>query len=173
MVEEEDEPARRLEDPRDLAEGLVQLPDVLEDKAGHGRVEGSVRERQGRRACPGVGRSAGAVLRDGNLAPRRVHTDDTGSPACHRQTADLALPATDVEHPGRAGEVLGRERQDLLLVLGVGAAGEALLPPLRMGFPELPVVGSTHWVSMTSAEVPSRGGTTGRAHPSRGDPYAD
>ena len=34
---------------------------------------------------------------------------------------DLALTAPDVEHPGGTGEVPLDEREDLLLVLGVGA----------------------------------------------------
>ena len=52
----------------------------------------------------------------------------------------MTLTGPDVEHAPGAGEALGREREDLLLVLRVRAVGEAVLPPLRVLFPQ--VIGS-------------------------------
>ena len=49
----------------------------------------------------------------------------SGAPSRADEPRDLALTRPDVEHALRAGQALLREREDLLLVLGVGAVGEA------------------------------------------------
>src|SRR3546814_3223992 len=56
--------------------------------------------------------------------PGRVHADGDLGASCQRQPSDLSLAAPDVEHAASALEVQRRQRQDLLLVLGVGALGE-------------------------------------------------
>ncbi len=62
------------------------------------------------------------------------------APSRASESSDLSLPGTDVEHPPRTRETLTRQRKDLLLVLRVGAVGEALLPPTRIAFPQARVV---------------------------------
>ena len=53
--------------------------------------------------------------------------------------SDYRKPNGQFVIPPGAGEALAREREDLLLVLGIGAVGEALLPPGRVPLPELVV----------------------------------
>ena len=105
------------------------------------------RRRTRRRARPAptptlrVHRAAGSVASDVHLGPGRVEAD-------HEQTrrrgdpGHLALAAADVEHRSPRRQVLGDERQDLLGVLGVGAVGELVLPPVRMGLPRVRDAGS-------------------------------
>jgi hypothetical protein len=52
--------------------------------------------------------------------------------------ADLTVAAADVEHVGDPASSAGRQRQDLLLVLGVGAGGEPVDPPVGVRLPEVP-----------------------------------
>ena len=73
------------------------------------------------------------------LGPGRVEPDDLG-PERGEPARRLALAAPDVEDPPAPCEVPVDQRQDLLLVLGVGAVGEPLLPPTRLLFPQRPVV---------------------------------
>ena len=61
----------------------------------------------------------------------------TSRPVGGEQPADLAVAAADVEHRLEAGQLVRRERQDLLLVLGVGAVGEAVDPPVGVLLPEI------------------------------------
>ena len=60
----------------------------------------------------------------------------TSAPSRAGEPADLPVAASDVEHPPRAGELRRGERQDLLLVLRVGALGEPLDPPGGVGLPQ-------------------------------------
>ena len=58
------------------------------------------------------------------LGPRGVDADDALDPRQGGgQPGQLPFTAADVEDARRAGQVLGRQGQDLLLVLGVGASG--------------------------------------------------
>jgi hypothetical protein len=59
------------------------------------------------------------------------------APPPRREPGDLALAGADVEHRCGAGEVRGGQREDLLLVLGVGALGEPVLPPAGVGLPQV------------------------------------
>ena len=68
-----------------------------------------------------------------------------------REPADLPVSAADVEHPACAAQLGRRERQDLLLVLGVGTLGEPLDPPVRVGLPQARVA---HVFSSTHASEP-------------------
>src|SRR5438876_3218472 len=103
-------------------------------------VERSVTEwhRLGAGAC--VSGAAAAFPCDRDLSRRRVDADDLGA-QLGDPPGDLALAAPDVEHAGRAGQVLVDEWEELFLVLGVDPVGELLLPPA--GVP-LPRVGAAH-----------------------------
>ena len=151
VVEEEEEPAPGFEDPGHLGDGLVDRLDVLEDQAGDHAVEGGVAERQGGRAGPQVRRSPTARRSDGDLVPGRVEADDRGA-GRGGEAGHLALARAHVEHPGGALQVVGGEREDLLLVLGIDAGGEAVLPPVGVALPE--IVGLGHDLPLTSASLP-------------------
>ena len=62
----------------------------------------------------------------------------SSAPTAAGEPADLPVAAADVEHAPRAGQLRRRERQDLLLVLRVGALGEALDPPAGVRLPQVP-----------------------------------
>ena len=62
--------------------------------------------------------------RSGPRSGRRRPPGATPGPA-GGQAAHLPFAAADVEHPAGPGQVLGGQREDLLLVLGVGPVGEA------------------------------------------------
>ena len=55
------------------------------------------------------------------------------------EACDLALTGADIDHPLRAFEALGREREDLLLVLGIDAVGEPVLPPPGVLLPRVAI----------------------------------
>ena len=103
----------------------------------HTTTASNAAERNGRRRGrrPGVGGARRARPGPRRSGPRVGSMPDhlgaeRGDPA-----GELALTAADVEHPPRPGEVRVDEREDLLLVLGVGAVGEVLLPPPGVSFP--------------------------------------
>ncbi len=114
---------------------------MLEHETGDHRVEARICERQRRRARAPVHRSPAPLGRDDDLGVGRVDADDERRAGTDCEPRDLALPASDVEHPSRAGEVGRCEREDLLGVLRVGAVGEAVLPPASVDLPELVAVG--------------------------------
>jgi hypothetical protein len=49
----------------------------------------------------------------------------------------VAVATSHVEHRFEAGQLVGRERQDLLLVLGIRAAREVVDPPLGVLLPQI------------------------------------
>ena len=127
VVQEEGEPTAGLEHAADLGDGGVDVADVLEHEAGDDGVERRVRGREGR--PPRCGRSA-AHRRRAAASVNCAHVgstphDERGADPLRGEPGHLALAAADVEHAGGAGEALGGQREDLLLVLGVGAVGEA------------------------------------------------
>src|SRR5207237_8661059 len=77
--------------------------------------------------------------------PTRAHSG--------RHAGDLALSRAHVEDVVGAGHMSRGQGQDLLDVFGVGALGEALLPPPGVG---LPRVRRPRWVG-----GPTRGGAWG------------
>src|SRR4029450_7692029 len=92
------------------------------------------------------GRGSGAPRREGGPPPPPAPPPGrapggggptTAPPRPAPQPGHLPLPRPDVEHPANAGQVLTGEGEDLLLVLGVGPAGEALLPPPGVGLPRI------------------------------------
>ena len=68
-----------------------------------------------------------------------IDTDDVGAEP-RRQTADLSIAATDIEHTRGPGQLLSCERKDLFLILGVRAIGEAIDPPVCVRLPTHTVV---------------------------------
>ena len=70
-----------------------------------------------------------------------VDTDDEACASGHGEAGHLAVAAPDVEDAGRSGELLGGQREDLFLVLGVGAVGEPVDPPFGVPFPQRVVHG--------------------------------
>ena len=92
------------------------------------------RHRQRLGPCPHVDGAAAALAGDLDLGGGGVEPDDLGAAARH-PPGDLTLPASDVEDASRSSEVAGDQREDLILVLGVGAGGELALPPARMTLP--------------------------------------
>ena len=90
-----------------------------------------VERRRPRTAAPSAVPRTYADRPPRSRAPRRSGPRSGRRPRPRRRapaiaSGELALAAADVEHPRRAGEVLVDEREDLLLVLGVGAVGEVL-----------------------------------------------
>ncbi len=146
----------------DLGDGVVDALDVLEHEARHDGVEGGVAERQVGRACPGVGRTAGALVGFEHLGPGGVDPHDGGGASGDREPGDLSLAAPHVEHPVGPGEPLRRQGQDLLLVLGVGAPGEAVLPPRGVGLPQVAGSGG-QVVGQRRVHTPDGGRRAGRA----------
>ena len=109
---------------------------MLEDEAGHHGVECAVGERHRIGVGPGVDGPAAPLASHHHLVPRRVDADDVrGSPG-GGQAGHLPLAAADVEHRPGPGQLLGGQRQDLLLVFGIGPGGEPLLPPARLLLPQ-------------------------------------
>ena len=92
---------------------------------------GGGRRRPGRKSGPPA--AARALRRS---APRSGRRRRASPPAAATRRGDLAFAAADVEHPPRAGEVAFDQREDLLLVLGVGAVGELPLPPAGVLLPQ-------------------------------------
>ncbi len=133
------EPAAGPQDAGDLGDGVVDVADVLEHEAGDDvRRSGRRRTRQRRRAGPGVGRPPAALgatdtwfqVGSTPTTTRRAGTRRAaGRPA--RRRSRRRAPA------GRRPASCGRQREDLLLVLGVGAVGEALVPPAGVLLPEV------------------------------------
>ena len=118
--------------PGHLGDGVVDVADVLEHQAGHDGVE---RRRRANGSARGArrGRSAGPPPRSAattTCAHVGSTPDDRASrrrPTASRATCPSPQPTSSTR--ARAGEVLGGQRQDLLLVLRVGAVGEPVLPP--------------------------------------------
>ena len=137
MVEEEHEPAARREHAGDLGDRRFVVGDVLEHQARDRGVEARVGERQALGGGAHVTRTAAALGRDAAAARASDRRRRPSAPSFDREPGDLALTGADVDHALRAGEALGREREDLLLVLGVDAVGEAVLPPAGVLLPEV------------------------------------
>ena len=92
------------------------------------------RQRQRLGACPHVDGAAAALPGDRDLRGGGVEAHDLGAAARHAP-GDLPLAAADVEDAPCPLEVASDQRQDLILVLGVGAGGELALPPARVTLP--------------------------------------
>ena len=103
----------------------------------HITTASNARSRTGSRSAVerGVHRTAGPVARDQDLRIRRIDPDDLGTQR-GGPPGDLAFATADVEHAGGAGEVPVDEREDLLLVLGIGPVSELLLPPPGVLLPQ-------------------------------------
>ena len=100
--------------------------------------------------------AATSQLGPGRIDPgREGHAAEGGGPTAH-----LTLPTTHVQQAGRPGQMVGEEGQDLLLVLGVGALGEALLPPGRAVLPHEPAF---HQANATGGEAGRKKLTGARA----------
>ena len=111
--------------------------DVLEHEADDDRVERAVGERQRIGVAAGVVHRRPRCRATVSCAIVGIDADDERRAVARRPARDLAFTGADVEDARRAREALPRERQDLLLVLGVGAVGEAVLPPAGVAFPEV------------------------------------
>jgi hypothetical protein len=138
MAQQQNEPSPRFEDTRYLVDRGFECIDVLERQAHHDRVERSVATRQRLRTRPQVDGSAAAFTGGLYLSGGRVEAHDLRASARH-STGNLTLPTTDVEDTSCPLEMASDQRQDLILVLRVGARRELALPPSRMTVP-LPLV---------------------------------
>ena len=107
---------------------------MLEHEARDGSVERRIAQRHGLGAGAHETGAAGPFPCDRDLGRGRIDADDLGAqigdPPCN-----LAFTAPDVEHALRARQVLVDEREELLLVLGIDAVGELVLPPSRVSLP--------------------------------------
>ena len=131
VVEEEQEPPARAEDPGHLGDGVIDVVDVLEDEAGNGAVEGGRGEGQ-----PGRRRSeVGRLVTSRHPAPDRlldlgsdgVDSGDQG-PGLGQGPRCLALAGPNVEHPPVTGQPVDDQGQDLVGVLRIDPIGELPLP---------------------------------------------
>ncbi len=136
MVQEEREAAAGADDPGDLVDRTVHVVDVLEHEARDRGVERPVGERQLGRSGPNVRRPARPLARHRDLIPGGVDADRVRAGGRHHP-ADLTVAAADVEQPVETGQFRSRQRQDLLLVLGIGTGGEAVDPPGSVFLPQV------------------------------------
>ena len=138
MVEEEEEAAAGLQHPRHLGDGRVDVTDVLEHEACDDGVERAGRRTGGRRAPPGrrrphrPARVASATWAQVGSMPTAIAAPPARAsraiwPSPHPTSRTRRAPARCVAASG----------QDLLLVLRVGALGEAVLPPPGVGLPQV------------------------------------
>ena len=140
VVQEEHEAPARLEHPRDLGDRAARDRRCARTRGTRPRRRSSRRRTAARRPRPrDVPRATAALGRDGEL--RRASGRRRRPVGADRRTRQPARPAphrypTSSTRP-RAGQALGREREDLLLVLGVGAVGEPVLPPAGVLLPEV------------------------------------
>ena len=111
---------------------------MFEHETRNDCVERLVREGQLRGFRSGEHRSPATLMGHPDLIPRRI---DARHPRSRRskQPTDLTVAAAEVEHPIEPVEFSGRQRQDLLDVLGVGSLGEAVDPPVGVRLPQLVV----------------------------------
>ena len=137
VADEEQQAAAGSEHPRDLPHRAGEVADVLEREACEHGVDTAIRHRQLLGTRTRVPRPAAALRRPCDLRTAGVEADhvDAGGGELPRH---LAFAAPDVEHPTRAAQVLHHERDDLLLVLDVGAVGVLPLPPRRARVPASP-----------------------------------
>ena len=115
------------------------LVDVLEHQAGDDGVERLVGERQSGRRRPGRRPDLRPARRPRRSGPRSGRCRPPMSRRVERRRAGRSGPRrcrrrARVRRPARCSR---GHRQDLLLVLGVGAVGEAVLPPLGVVFPQV------------------------------------
>lgn len=136
MIEEEREPTAGPNHPCHLGDRVIDIVDVFEHETRHGGVEARIGKRQFGRARSHVRRSPAALARDADLVPGRVDAHNVGARGGEEPT-DLSITAADVEYTAEARQLLERHRQNLLDVLRVSALGEAVDPPLGMGFPQI------------------------------------
>ena len=143
VAQHQDEATAGFERARHFADRGLERVDVLDREAQEHGIErrGPAGERVGAR--PRVAGTAGAgaggrELRGCGIEPDHVDTQ-TGEMA-----RDLTLATAEIEHAGGVREVARHQREDLVLVLGVGAGRELALPPLRVAFPEGFVVRAGH-----------------------------
>ena len=111
---------------------------MLEHQARDRGVEARIGERQvlgGGAEVARARRRARAATRSWARVGSTPTTSSAPSRVASRATCPSPVPTSTTRR--RAGEALGREREDLLLVLGVGAVGEAVLPPLRVALPRV------------------------------------
>ena len=143
MVQEEAEAAAEFEHTGDFGDCVIDVVDVFEHEARDSGVEGLVGEGQRPGTRTGVARTAGPFGGNTDTVPRRIdphdrdRTVDLGAWQAGREPADLAVTAPDVEHAASARQLGGGHRQDLFLVLGIGAVGESVDPPIGVLLPQL------------------------------------
>jgi hypothetical protein len=140
VVQEQHEAAAGREHAAGLGDRRLERVEMLEHEARDRGVERRVAQRHRLRACPRVGGTTRALTRGRDLRRGRVDADDLGAqlrdPPCN-----LTFTAPNVEHAPHTGQVLVDEWEELLLVLGIDAVGELVLPPA--GVP-LPGIRQTH-----------------------------
>ncbi len=120
VVQEQGDPPSRTHHPGQLGDRVVDVVDVFVHEAHDRRVErrASDGERDGgtpherRTFTPGGGRR--------QLGATEVQPHDRGARS-NQGPRDLALAGPDVEHTPVRAEQVDRQRDDLLLVLGIGA----------------------------------------------------
>ncbi len=112
------------------------IGNVLEDEARDRGIEAGIRERERLRGGAHVPRPATTLGRDPKLRARRIDPGYLGAEP-DREPRDLAFAGADVDDARCALQALGREREDLLLILGIDTVGETVLPPARVLLPEI------------------------------------
>ena len=125
VVQEQQEAAARLEHPGHLVDRGLERVEVLEHQA-HRRPRRRTASRTaalGRCACA-YARAAAALAGDDDLRRGRVDARRRSTPERGERAGRAGPRRTRRRAPGGAGEVPLDEREDLLLVLGVGAVGE-------------------------------------------------
>ena len=134
MVEQEEEATPGLEHPGDLVDGRLHRIEVLEHEAHHHCVERGRAARQRVGPRPRVAGPTGPF--PGHLSWAAVGSSPTASaPSAASRRATWPSPQPTSSTRRHATEMALDDREDLLLVLGVGAVGELVaatsprLPP--------------------------------------------
>ena len=136
MIEKEAESAARFEHSSNLGDGVVDILDVLENEAGDDSVEDGIGKGHPMRRCSGSHHPAAALGCNRNLIPRGIDSDHEAGAASHRQSCDLSISATDIEHAAHTLEFSCRQRKNLLDVFGVCPLRESIDPPGSVILPQ-------------------------------------
>ena len=135
MVQHEGEPTAGTQHPSHLADGRIDIVDVLEHQAGDHPVERPVGERQHGGAGLGEHRPTGALCRHIDLVRRRIDPDHR-HPARRQGARDLPITASEIQDSVGTALLGDSQRDYLILVLRVGPLGEPLDPPGGVLLPE-------------------------------------
>lgn len=132
---------------------------MLEDQACDDGVKAPACEGQPRGIGPSVVRAPASTVGLGDLSPGWIDSDRDRGADSERESSDLTLAAAHVEDPPATRQVIGGQRKDLLLVLGISPLREAVLPPARVHLPRVVALGGVILHAASIAPCPCTRGS--------------